>query len=381
MQAAGRVPCENPGIFVFLRMVRYTRRHVLRSLCCLPALALSGGILGAFGMASGHKNRHMNTPHDSGGPASTQVSGSYEPPYLALHRKGELAARGQILHDMMRHCTLCPRECGTDRLSGRRGECKANATLEVSSFHAHFGEERELVGANGSGTIFFTNCSLLCVFCINYDVSHLGRGSRSGIRALADMMLRLQDQGCHNINLVTPTHYAPHILLAIDRAAGRGLRLPIVYNTCGWEKTDILELLDGVVDVYLADFKYGESGAGDKYSAGAGNYTELTRRALKEMHRQVGTAHPDPETGLVHRGLMIRHLVMPENVARTDLVVRWIADRLPRDTYLNILSQYTPMYKAFDYPEISRRISRSEYSNAVHFARTAGLTNLRLQMQ
>ena len=238
-----------------------------------------------------------------------------------------------------------------------------------------------MVGRSGSGTIFYTNCSLLSVFCINYDVSHLGRGRQYAIRGLANMMMRLQNMGCHNINLVTPSHYVPHILQGIDRAASQGLRLPIVYNTCGWEKLDILQLLDGVVDIYLADFKYGEGGAGDRYSAGAGSYTEITRKALLEMHRQVGTAKAEPETGLINKGLMIRHLVMPENVARTDLVVRWIGANLPKDTYVNIMSQYTPMYKAFDFPEISRRINRTEYNNAVAFARSAGLTNLRLQMQ
>ena len=311
------------------------------------------------------------------------VGGSvdYEPPYLALQRSGELNKRGEVLNDMMRHCNLCPRECETDRLRGQRGDCKANGRLELSSAHPHFGEETELVGRHGSGTIFFTNCSLLCVFCINYDISHQGRGQGSTIRNLANTMLRIERMGCHNINLVTPTHYIPHILLALDQAASRGLRLPVVYNTCGWEKLDILQFLDGVVDVYLADFKYGSGEAGDKYSAGAASYTEVTRKALLEMHRQVGVAKADPGSGLINRGLMIRHLVMPENVARTDLVMRWIANNLPKETYVNIMSQYTPMFKAFDYPEISRRINRSEYNNAVQLARQVGLTNLRLQMQ
>jgi len=308
-------------------------------------------------------------------------SGKYEPPYVALQRSGELKARGEVLHDMMRACTLCPRECETDRLRGERGDCKANANLEISSAHPHFGEEAELVGRHGSGTIFFTNCSLMCVFCINYDISHLGKGRRHTVRDLANTMLNVQRMGCHNLNLVTPSHYLPHILLALDIAAARGLRLPVVYNTCGWEKTDMLQFLDGVVDVYLADFKYGSGEAGDKYSAGAASYTEVTQKALLEMHRQVGVADSGSTTGLINRGLMIRHLVMPQNVARTDLVMQWIAGNLPNDTYVNVMSQYTPMYKAFDYPEISRRITRAEYNNAVGFARRAGLTNLRLQMQ
>jgi len=195
------------------------------------------------------------------------------------------------------------------------------------------------------------------------------------------MMLMLQRRGCHNINLVSPTHYMPHILLAIDRAAANGLRLPIVYNTSGWEKTDMLEFLDGIVDVYLTDFKYADNDAAATYSPGSGNYPEIAQKALLEMNRQVGVAHVDPKTDLISKGVMIRHLVMPGNVARTDRVVRWIAGNLPKDTYVNIMSQYTPMFKALDFPEIARRITRSEYNNAVTIARNAGLTNLRLQMR
>ena len=285
------------------------------------------------------------------------------------------------MHEKMRHCNLCPRECDTDRLSGQRGDCNANADLEISSASPHFGEERELVGRHGSGTVFFTNCSLLCVFCINYEISQLRQGRRYNIRQLANMMLLLQRQGCHNINVVTPTHYIPHILLALDRAAAGGLNIPLVYNTSGWEKTDVLEFLEDVVDIYLADYKYADAEAADKYSPGAASYPVLTQKALLEMHRQVGVAEPDPETGLINRGLMIRHLVMPENIIRSDSVVRWIANNLPKETYVNIMSQYTPMFKSFDHPEIARRITRSEYNNVVTIARSAGLTNLRLQMQ
>jgi putative pyruvate formate lyase activating enzyme len=366
-----------------MNMKNPNRRQFIRTLARLPFALLAPAALLLGGRPPAYGKSRLVPPYNAPLPMKTSpvYSGHYEPAYVALHKSGELAARAQVLHDMMRSCTLCPRECETDRLRNQRGDCKANANLEISSFHPHFGEEHELVGRNGSGTIFFTNCSLLCVFCINYDVSHLGQGREYPTRGLANMMMRLQNMGCHNINLVTPSHYVPHILQAIDRAASQGLRLPIVYNTCGWEKLDILQLLDGVVDVYLADFKYGEGEAGDRYSAGAASYTGITRQALLEMHRQVGIAKADPETGLIHRGLMVRHLVMPENVARTDLVVRWIAANLPRDTYVNIMSQYTPMYKAFDFPELSRRITRTEYNNAVGFARSAGLTNLRLQMQ
>ena len=192
------------------------------------------------------------------------------------------------------------------------------------------------------------------------------------------MMLKLQERGCHNINIVTPTHYSPHMVLALDLAAGRGLRLPLVYNTCGWERLDILKQLDGIVDIYLPDFKYGDGAMADTYSSDAESYPEMTQAALLEMHRQVGVAKPGPD-GLMYRGLMIRHLVMPNNVSGTKRVISWIAENLPKDTYLNIMSQYRPMYKASEYPEISRPITREEYEEAVDWARGLGLTNLDIQ--
>ncbi|MFO7613540.1 MAG: hypothetical protein R6W71_02770 [Bacteroidales bacterium] len=309
----------------------------------------------------------------------TANQGGYEPPYVELHRSGALKERAEILWDMMGLCMSCPRECGKDRLRGQRGDCNSTADLEIASYHPHFGEERELVGRNGSGTVFFTHCSLHCVFCINFDISQMGRGSRESISSLAGMMLSLQRRGCPNINLVTPTHYAAHILKAVDEAAGKGLKVPLVYNTCGWEKKDILQLLDGVVDVYLADFKYDDAAAADKYSPGAKSYPEITKTALLEMHRQVGVARPDSKTGLMNRGLMIRHLVMPNNVARSDRVMQWIGQNLPQNTYVNIMSQYTPMFRANRFPEISRSITQREYDLAVAAARQAGLTNLHLQ--
>ncbi len=354
-------------------MEKKNRRSFLRAMTGLPVIAMAGSMFPLRLFASSVESKNHSAMNNS-------VSG-YEPRYMALQKSGELKARGEVLHERMRSCDLCPRECDTDRLSGQRGDCNANADLEISSASQHFGEESELVGRHGSGTIFFTNCSLLCVFCINYEISQLGQGRRYNIRQLANMMLLLQRQGCHNINVVTPTHYIPHILLALDRAAASGLNIPLVYNTSGWEKTEVLEFLDDVVDIYLADFKYADNEAADRYSPGAASYPELTQKALLEMHRQVGVARPDPETGLMNRGLMIRHLVMPENVIRSDSVMRWIASNLPKETYVNIMSQYTPMFKAFDHPEIARRITRSEYSNVVTIARSAGLTNLRLQMQ
>jgi putative pyruvate formate lyase activating enzyme len=268
--------------------------------------------------------------------------------------------------------------CGVNRLEGEEGFCQASSRLEISSYHPHFGEEAPLVGDGGSGTIFLTNCGLRCVFCINWEISHGGQGSKKSIKDLAYMMLSLQKRGCPNINVVTPTHYAPHIVLALDIAAAEGLRIPLVYNTCGWERVEILKLLDGVVDIYLPDFKYADSEMADTYSSGADTYAEVTKQALLEMQRQVGVAKP-AYNGLMYRGLMIRHLVMPNDVSGTSEVIDWIAANLPKDTYLNLMSQYRPMYKAFDYPEIARRITKKEYSDVVKHARQAGLTRLDIQ--
>jgi putative pyruvate formate lyase activating enzyme len=300
------------------------------------------------------------------------------PSRLELHRSGELRERGAKLWSMMEECELCPRMCGAKRLSGERGFCGASSQLEISSHHPHFGEERPLVGRGGSGTIFLTHCSLRCVFCINWDISHRGDGIDREIDAMAEMMIELEGMGCANINVVTPTHYAPHIVLALDRAVGQGLALPLVWNTCGWERLEVLEILDGIVDIYLPDFKYSEGEMAAKYSAGARDYPKVTRRALLEMQRQVGTAVPAPDR-LVHRGLMIRHLVMPNGVSGTGKVIHWIAENLPKDTYLNLMSQYTPAYMASRYPDISRRLTRGEFEEAVELARSAGLTRLDIQ--
>ena len=302
----------------------------------------------------------------------------FEPSYLELHRSGELKARGRKLWNLMEACELCPRRCRVNRLEGERGFCGANSTLVIASHQAHFGEETPLVGSGGSGTVFFSHCGLRCVFCINWDVSWEGRGRERSIGQLAGMMLDLQERGCHNISVVTPTHYSAHILLALDEAAGKGLGLPLVYNTCGWERLEILKQLDGIVDIYLPDFKYADSGMAARYSSEAASYPEVTRAALLEMHDQVGVAKP-ADDGLMYRGLMIRHLVMPNDVGGTCEVVEWIADNLPEDTYVNLMSQFRPVYKASEFSEIDRRLVREEYEEAVRCARAAGLTNLDIQ--
>lgn len=302
----------------------------------------------------------------------------FEPGYLKLHRTGELHSRGQELWQIMQACTLCPRQCGARRLDGETGFCGGTSQLVTAAFNPHFGEEDSLVGQNGSGTVFFSNCNLRCVFCINWQTSQGDAGSRTSLDALATMMLRLQEMGCHNINIVTPSHYSPHVVLGLDIAASRGLRVPLVYNTNGWERPEILALLDGIVDIYLPDFKYTESAMASKYSSGAASYPAVTKSALLEMHRQVGVARP-ADDGLMYRGLMIRHLVMPNDVGGSKEVMSWIAGHLPLDTYVNIMSQYRPMYKASQYPEIARPLNRGEYREVVEHAEQLGLSNLDIQ--
>ncbi len=309
---------------------------------------------------------------------TAEIDPDFEPAYLKLHSSGELKKRGEELWNIMESCKLCPRKCGVNKLAGNKGFCQASSQLEISAYHPHFGEEKSLVGKGGSGTIFLTNCGLRCVFCINWEISQGGQGYPRSVEDMAEMMLLLQKMGCHNINVVTPTHYSPHIVLAVDIAASKGLRLPLVYNTCGWERVEILKKLDGIIDIYLPDFKYSDAKMAAKYSSDAETYPEITKAALLEMHRQVGVAKPAKD-GLMYKGLMIRHLVMPNRVSGTRKVIEWIAENLPKDTYLNIMSQYRPMYKAFDYPDISRRVSREEYNETIRWAKKAGLTNLDVQ--
>lgn len=244
----------------------------------------------------------------------------------------------------------------------------------MSSFGPHFGEEAPLVGRYGSGTIFFTYCNLHCVFCQNYSISQLGEGRAVDITELADMMLSLQSKGCHNINLVSPTHVMPFILEALEVAAGKGLQVPIVYNTGGYDSLETLELLDGIVDIYMPDMKYSAGDVGQKFSD-IEQYPQVNRTAVKEMHRQVGDLQIE-ESGVAVRGLLVRHLVLPNGLAETDGVVKFIATEISHNTYLNVMAQYHPCYRAFDYPQISRPITREEFSTAIELTRRSGLDRL-----
>jgi putative pyruvate formate lyase activating enzyme len=245
----------------------------------------------------------------------------------------------------------------------------------VASAQPHFGEEVPLVGEHGSGTIFFSNCNLRCVFCQNWPISHEGKGKEVKDSDLAELMLRLQKIGCHNINLVTPTHVMPHILSATRMALKKGLRLPLVYNTSGYERLEMLKILDGIVDIYMPDMKYTDADEADRYSAGASDYPELTKKAIIEMNRQVGKLRYDKQ-GIALRGLIIRHLVMPNRVAGTEEFVEWVAESLPKSTYVNIMAQYHVDYRAYEYPRIARGITHEEFLEAVGWAEEYGLTNL-----
>jgi putative pyruvate formate lyase activating enzyme len=307
--------------------------------------------------------------------ASHPKRANFEPSYIAMERQGKLKAVESELWEIYKSCRCCPRACGANRLKDQKGVCSSTARLKVHSAAPHFGEERPLVGRGGSGTIFFSNCNLLCCFCQNWQINHRGDGDYVTHDDLAEMMLSLQRQGCHNINLVTPTHVVPHIVKALRTAIVRGLRIPLVYNTGGYDDLEMVKKLDGIVDIYLPDYKYMDGKNAAKYSSGASDYPEVAAAVIKEMHRQTGMLRKD-DKGIAQRGLIIRHLVMPQNIGGTDRFVQWVARELSPNTYVNIMAQYQPMHKAFDYPEISRRITRDEWLQALQWAREAGLDNL-----
>ncbi len=329
--------------------------------------------LAAAGVAaldpSGGDAAGISTPPGPPGPPK------FEPIYLQTERHGRLKPVEQELWEIFRNCRCCPRACGANRLKGEKGVCSSTARLKVHSAAPHFGEERPLVGRGGSGTIFFSNCNLLCCFCQNWQINHRGDGDYISHDDLAGMMLDLQQRGCHNINVVTPTHVVPHIVKALRIAIPQGLRVPLVYNTGGYDSLDVVKKLEGVVDIYLPDFKYMEGEKAAKYSSGAADYPTVAAAVIREMHRQVGVLKTD-NRGIAQRGLIIRHLVMPANIAGTDRFVRWVASELSPKTYVNIMAQYHPMHRATNYPELSRRITREEWQQALEWAKEAGLENL-----
>lgn len=297
-----------------------------------------------------------------------------EPSYLRLYREGKLKDRIDRAAELMRDCSLCPRKCHVDRLSGEIGFCRTGEKARVASLHAHFGEESPLVGTGGSGTIFFRSCNLLCYFCQNYDISHDAEGGEVEPEDLADMMLSLQRRGCHNINFVTPSHVVPQILQGLFIAIERGLKVPLVYNTGGYDEVETLKILEDVFDIYMPDFKFWEERWSEKFCK-APNYREIAAAAIKEMHRQVGDLLID-ESGIAEKGLLVRHLVMPNDVSNTKEVMTFLADKISEDTYVNVMDQYHPCGKATLDPAINRRLTRKEYVEAVRLTKEAGLHRL-----
>ena len=300
-------------------------------------------------------------------------SSEFEPAYMALHRTGELRRRAGDALNRLPHCLVCPRNCGADRMADKTAACHTGRYAQVSSYFPHFGEENCLQGWKGSGTIFFSMCNLRCVFCQNYDISQAERGPETRPERLAAMMVELQAMGCHNINFVTPEHVVPQILEALPIAVELGLRLPIVYNTSAYDSLDSLHLMDGIVDIYMPDFKFWDPDLSLRYVK-AKDYPEAARRAIRQMHRQVGVLKFD-EQGLARRGVLVRHLVMPGDIAGTESIMRFLAEEISAETYVNLMDQYYPAGRVSggQFVEINRRITGAEYERAVAAARAAGL--------
>ena len=311
---------------------------------------------------------------DEPGPAG-QLAEDAEVGYVQLEQEGKLAERVEQAYEMIQACRMCPQGCGVNRARGQRGFCRAPERAVIASHQPHFGEEVPLVGRRGSGTIFFSHCSLRCVFCQNWPIAHKGRGREATDEQVADMMLELQRIGCHNINLVTPTHVLHNALSATRIAARKGLRIPLVYNTGGYDRLEMIKLLDGVVDIYLPDIKFMDGEEAKVYTGGAEDYPDVATKAVAEMHRQVGVLKTDGR-GIARRGVMIRHLVMPNRVSGVRQFVQWVADNLPKDTYINLMSQYRVEFNAAEHEKIARAISPQEFLEAMDWAEEAELTNL-----
>jgi len=345
-----------------------SRRKFIKAFFAAAGLTALGGF-GTKSWAGGSPQNNESTNRLN--PA--QNMDYYSPQYLALEVSGELQRRERLLHEKLDSCNLCPRNCGVNRRAGRTGVCSTPNNFKVASFGPHFGEERPLVGRNGSGTIFFSDCSLLCIFCQNWQIAHRGDGRVTSHAELAQIMLTLQERGAHNINLVTPTHIVPHIVSALRIAISRGLNTPLLYNTSGYDNLETIQLLDGIVDIYLPDYKFLNSEAASAVTNNSRNIAEHTGAAIKEMHRQVGTLQLN--NGIAYRGLLIRHLVLPSNFAGTDIFVRWVVNELGPATHVNIMAQYSPQYQARDYPPLNQRLAPGEYEQAMRWARDAGLRN------
>ncbi len=291
--------------------------------------------------------------------------------YVKLYERGILKKRKEGLNKLLEKCHLCPRKCLVNRLQDEKGFCGAGKRVAVSSYNLHFGEEPPISGYRGSGTIFFTHCNLRCCFCQNYPISQMGNGQEVEISQLAKMMLKLQELGAHNINFVTPTHFVPQIVEALEVAVREGLSIPLVYNSGGYDSVETLKLLDGIVDIYMPDAKYSNPQSARTYSR-ADDYFEVNKKALLEMHRQVGDLKMDRE-GIAEQGLLVRHLVLPEDVVGSRRVLEFIGRNISQNTYMSIMAQYHPAHRASEFPELSRRISETEYDAVLKMADELGL--------
>lgn len=297
-----------------------------------------------------------------------------QPVYLKLLENGELKQRVSQAYQRLSKCDICAHVCHVDRTTGELGKCKTGARARISSYGPHLGEEDPLRGRFGSGTIFFSRCNLRCQYCQNHDISQSDAGYEVEAEDLAAIMLELQARGCHNINFVSPSHVVPQIMAGVLVAAQAGLRIPLVYNTGGYDSLEILKLLDGIIDIYMPDIKYADPSLALKFSK-ISDYPQVNRAAIREMHRQVGDLQLD-QNGIATRGLLVRHLILPDNLAGTDQIIRFLADEISKDTYLNLMDQYRPAYRAHHYPELGRRITRAEFDKAVKVAQEAGLDRL-----
>jgi len=291
--------------------------------------------------------------------------------YISLLESGELEKRMAFAMNGLAECRLCPHECKVNRVEGEKGFCKIAKKAMVSSYGAHFGEEPVISGNKGSGTVFFTGCNMRCIYCQNFDVSQALKGYEVTGELLAFFFLSLQEQGCHNINLVTPSHVIPQILEGLFLAAKEGLKIPIVYNSSGYDKVSTLQILDGIVDIYMPDIKYSDSETGLKLSKVKG-YWPVAKKAIKEMFRQVGNLETD-ENGVAYKGILIRHLVLPGDLSGTKKVCEFIAEEISSEAVVNIMDQYHPCAKAFDYPPLDRPLFPEEFHQALEWAKEAGL--------
>ncbi len=299
---------------------------------------------------------------------------SFEPAYINTFEQGLFKDKIEKAYRLLKSCVLCPRKCGVDRLSGETGICRTAKLARVSSYNPHFGEEAPLVGTHGSGTIFFAHCNLLCLFCQNFEISHQGHGQEVSDDELAGLMLDLQNIGCHNINFVTPSHVVPQILSAVEIAVPGGLSIPLVFNTGGYDRIATLKLLDGVFDIYMPDFKFWDSHVAE-ITCQAGDYPQVAEKAIIEMHRQVGDLQVD-DAGIARRGMLIRHLVLPDGLAGTREIMRFIVKDISPDSYVNVMSQYRPCGRAAEVKGLNSHLSAGDYHKAVQAAKQEGITRL-----